>query len=85
MTLIELVLETSIKEAGDYLDVRLDKEEAKYILQQLKNRVNVVRCKDCKKQISCTIYVEAVQEENEDWFCADGVAKDMNVPNKEGR
>ena len=38
--------------------------------------VHVVRCKDCKKQISCTIYVEAVQEENENWFCADGKRKD---------
>lgn len=34
--------------------------------------VQVVRCKDCKHRISCSIYLEAVEAENEDWFCASG-------------
>lgn len=47
----------------------------------------IVRCKDCKKRYT----VLCIQEEagninnQDDWFCADGVAKDINVPNKEGR
>lgn len=47
----------------------------------------LVLCKDCKKRYS----VLCIQEEagninnQDDWFCADGVAKDTNVPNKKGR
>lgn len=51
------------------------------------DRKKLVRCKDCKKRYT----VLCIQEEagninnQDDWFCADGVAKDMNVLNKEGR
>ena len=38
----------------------------------LKEQPEIVRCKDCKHRISCTIYLEAAEAENEDWFCADG-------------
>ena len=41
----------------------------------------VVRCKDCKHKPYCLKY----GWRNDEWFCADGVAKDINVPNKEGR
>lgn len=59
-----------------------------------KSRVKVIRCKDCKygDQL-CDDYISCeISEENEsgchlshksDWFCADGVAKDINVPDKE--
>ena len=30
--------------------------------------VNIVRCKDCKKQNECGLYVDSEPE----WFCADG-------------
>lgn len=52
----------------------------------------VVRCKDCKYRFvdgdnvrfnMCLLNHNKVQPD--DWFCADGVAKDINVPNKEGR
>ena len=45
----------------------------------------VVRCKDCKRFIpphGCTHIDNYIDG---DWFCADGVAKDINVPGKEGR
>ena len=41
-------------------------------LALLKEQEAVVRCKDCEHRISCTIYLEAAEAENEDWFCADG-------------
>ena len=41
-------------------------------LALLKEQPEIVRCKDCKHRISCTIYLEAAEAENEDWFCASG-------------
>ena len=38
MTLIELTLETAIKEAGEFLDVRLSKEDAEYVLDLIKKQ-----------------------------------------------
>ena len=38
MTLLELTLETAIREAGEFKDVRLSKEDAKYILSLLKEQ-----------------------------------------------
>jgi rubrerythrin len=38
MTLLELTLETAIKEAGEFKDVRLSKEDAEYILSMLKEQ-----------------------------------------------
>ena len=44
----------------------------------------IVRCKDCKKRYT----VLCIQEEagninnQDDWFCADGIAKDTDVLNK---
>lgn len=38
MTLIELTLSTAIKEAGEYGDVRLSKEDAEHILKLLKDQ-----------------------------------------------
>ena len=72
------------------------REVSKDALALLKAQPEVVRCKDCKHgerlfadYVSCQI-----SEENEsgchvthrpDFFCADGFAKDINVPDKEGR
>ena len=59
-------------------------------LELLKEQPELIRCKDCK-------YCEYPDAEREwckkghlhgnakTWFCADGVAKDINVPDKEGR
>lgn len=38
MTLLELTLETAIREAGEFKDVRLSKEDAEYILSLLKEQ-----------------------------------------------
>ena len=38
MTLLELTFETAIKEAGEFEDVRLSKEDAEYILTLLKEQ-----------------------------------------------
>ena len=54
----------------------------------------VVYCKDCKYSRKSAIpYLQKKEkwcnrlEINRpfEWFCADGVAKDINAPNKEGR
>lgn len=48
----------------------------------------IVRCKDCKNlgytnsHWFCKWLNRCVDE---DWFCGDGVARDINVPGKEGR
>ena len=53
-------------------------------LALLKEQEAVVRCKDCKKRYT----VLCIQEEagninnQDDWFCADGIAKDTDVLNK---
>ena len=62
----------------------------------IEDRQSVVRCKDCihcGKSEKCVL--AAVSKEKNfplfmldnrgEWFCADGVAKDINVPGKEGR
>jgi hypothetical protein len=54
---------------------------------------SIVRCKDCKyaaPDMVCSHESEWGNEisrnrSNPNWFCADGVAKDINVPDKEGR
>ena len=48
----------------------------------------IVRCKDCKwHEMRGEMLLCKAQDKPHtyDWFCADGVAKDINVPNKEGR
>ena len=46
----------------------------------------VVRCKDCKYNDDGECIIKAGWfPVKPDWFCADGVAKDINVPGKEGR
>lgn len=55
--------------------------------------VSVVRCKYCKNAVACYdneaicdhIDSNGNDEHSIDWFCADGVAKDNNVPEKDGR
>ena len=37
--------------------------------------VEVVRCKDCKKQNDCGLYVDSEPE----WFCADGERKETDA------
>lgn len=48
----------------------------------------IIRCKDCKCG-DLVKWKEVVTCKGEDhpldWFCADGVAKDINVPDKGGR
>ena len=46
--------------------------------------VPVVRCKDCKylaNMYKCPCFYSK-EKQPDDWFCADGVAKDSNVLNK---
>ena len=49
----------------------------------------LVRCKDCQRKgtYDCPVYVggDGMCSEPDEWFCADGVAKDINVLCKEGR
>ena len=66
----------------------LTNEQAEQFKEAFKNLTVVVRCKDCKhgrqyepNAIDCE-YRELATEP--DWFCADGVAKDINAPGKEG-
>ena len=60
----------------------------------LKEQEAVVRCKDCEHCYFASNRIPSEQnyacgkhgfDVAPDWFCADGVAKDINVPNKEGR
>ena len=47
----------------------------------------LVRCKDCKylaNMYKCPCFYSK-EKQPDDWFCADGIAKDINVPGKEGR
>lgn len=59
----------------DHVVALLKKQEA---VEPATEAVQVVRCKDCKHRISCTIYLEAVEADNEDWFCASGARKDSD-------
>ena len=48
--------------------------------------VRVVRCKDCKNHECKDMYGDWVCEidgshRSPEWYCADGIAKDINVPN----
>ena len=47
----------------------------------------LVRCKDCKHiEISPSGLMKCNNVfRSPDWYCADGVAKDINVPGKDGR
>ena len=54
MTLLELTLETAIKEAGEFKDVRLSKEDAEFVLSLLKEQETIfekdghhIRCTSC--------------------------------------
>ena len=71
-------------------------DDWKRLKELLKEHETVVRCKDCKHYRINTVYPgtnmimkycakTGIAENSPDWFCADGVAKDTNVPNKEGR
>lgn len=40
-------------------------------IEQLRQRPDVVRCKDCKKEALCRRH----WDKDEDWFCADGIRK----------
>lgn len=62
----------------------------------LKEQDAVIRCKDCKNAdygtdedgnrfMKCIGSVKCYGGTTPDFFCADGVAKDINVPGKEGR
>ena len=62
----------------------------------IEDRQPVVRCKDCRYWTSEKILEYHICKRWEktgvknfatagDWFCADGIAKDINVPDKEGR
>ena len=53
-------------------------------------RSSIVRCKDCDNKECWGRAGDVVcgidgTPHRPDWFCADGVAKDINVPDKEGR
>lgn len=72
--------------------VELTEEEADELMEE--HWVGeLVRCKDCKYgrkpilpfRTEC-VWCERVQRHNSNyWFCADGVAKGINVPGEEGR
>lgn len=63
-----------------------EEKEIVNILRQVETEelVHVVRCKDCKWMIdgTCKMFRKWYDP---DFFCADGVSKDINVPDKEGR
>ena len=72
----------------------LTKEQAEQFRDTFKNLTVVVRCKDCRhgcKPSTFQYYPNLTwcnrhsTSHDDDWFCADGVAKDINVPDKEGR
>ena len=46
------------------------------MLAELKGKdlVEAIRCKDCKKQNECGLYVDSEPE----WFCADGERREIN-------
>lgn len=61
----------------------LTKEQVEKLKEPFKDVVSVTRCNDCKhwepEEGYCPYnHIYTVQ----DWFCADGIAKDTNVPNK---
>ena len=76
MTLLELTLETAIKEAGEYKDVRLSKEDTECVLALLKEQEAIVRCMDCKYRNAPANGVPFCKRIKKfvdaDWFCADG-------------
>ena len=64
---------------GDTIDYFLDEDISPTI-----DAVPVVRCKDCKhlaNMYKCPCFYSK-EKQPDDWFCADGVAKDSNVLNK---
>ena len=75
----------------------LTKEQAEQFRETFKNLTVVVRCKDCRFLIDhygfmndgyCANMIDKYGvkfKPDKDWFCADGVAKDINVPDKKGR
>jgi len=56
LTLIELTLETAIKEAGEFLDVRLSKEDAEYVLDLIKKQE-----KEAKQVIGVHEFIEGMK------------------------
>lgn len=65
----------------------LTKEQLEKLKEPFKDVVLVVHCKDCKhyhKGFNCDLLQKPIMK-GDDWFCADGVAKDINVPDKKGR
>ena len=78
-------------EHGSMLKEILEKKK-----QDETNMVEAVRCKDCKNAdygtdedgdrfMKCIGSVKCYGGTTPDFFCADGVAKDINVPSKESR
>ena len=66
----------------------LTKEQAEKLKEPFKDVVSVVRCKDCRHGIGDeNAFICGLKQltAGMDWYCADGVAKDINVPDKEGR
>lgn len=68
-------------------------EQAEFC-RRYSNMQELVRCKDCEHCYFASNRIPSEQnyacgkhgfDVAPDWFCADGVAKDINVPNKEGR
>lgn len=82
--------ENEICKAVKNVGVNVDKNELLKVLQYDRGQYQkgyadrdseIVRCKDCRKNMMCEMTIHKPK----DWFCADGVAKDINVPSKEGR
>ena len=75
-------LETQLDDLQKYADVdetlTLTQEQAKEIIELLKEQPQIVRCKDCKYRMknSCIIFQKYGGTKYDDWFCGDGVKKD---------
>ena len=85
MSDMQVKMEGEILKAVQNVGVNVDKDELLKALQYDRNQYQkgyddrdseIVRCKDCALQISCTINYEAVEADNDDWFCASGVPKE---------
>lgn len=65
MTLLELTLGTAIREAGEFKDVHLSKEDVEYILSLLKEQEE--RCEQCAYKLYSAKEIEKNSNLNELW------------------
>lgn len=69
MTLMQLTLETAIKEAGELEDVRISKEDALYILSILKKYETINETIQIKEPECCKNCKSMEQLNETGWYC----------------